>query len=274
MNVAPPASSTLLRPALARHVDRVCTEFEIAWKDGGRPRIEDFLSDTAEPERSALLHELVLLDVHYRRVQGEMPTAGEYEVRFPAEAAGIRRAFAVEPSAVGPAETEPDGSDSESGQVSAHPLPTSIPSPLGTAGRNELFEEIGHGGMGRVLRGRDCDLGRDLAVKVLREEHRDDPILRRRFVEEARVGGQLQHPGIVPIYELGAFPDKRPYFTMKLVQGRTLTNLLEERPHPCARAGTHADDLRAGVPCSGVRAQQGCDPPRPETGERHGGCFR
>jgi serine/threonine-protein kinase len=49
-------------------------------------------------------------------------------------------------------------------------------------------------------------------------------------VEEARIGGQLQHPGIVPVYELGRFPDLRPYFTMKLVKGRTLAEHLKARP--------------------------------------------
>ena len=79
--------------------------------------------------------------------------------------------------------------------------------------------------MGAVLKGRDPDLGRDLAVKVLLESHEDKPELVRRFVEEAQIGGQLQHPGIVPVYELGAFADRRPYFTMKLVKGRTLSAL-------------------------------------------------
>ena len=54
----------------------------------------------------------------------------------------------------------------------------------------------------------------------------DKPELVRRFVEEAQIGGQLQHPGIVPVYELGTFADRRPYFTMKLVKGRTLAALL------------------------------------------------
>ena len=56
------------------------------------------------------------------------------------------------------------------------------------------------------------------------------PDLVRRFVEEAQIGGQLQHPGIVPVYELGTFADRRPFFTMKLVKGRTLAALLAERP--------------------------------------------
>src|SRR5262249_26012042 len=50
--------------------------------------------------------------------------------------------------------------------------------------------------------------------------------------EEAQIGGQLQHPGIVPVYELGTFPDRRPYFAMKLVKGRTLAALLRERNDP------------------------------------------
>ena len=238
MNEASSSSSALLRPALARQVDLVCTRFEVAWKDGGRPRIEDFLGDAAEPERSALLHELVLLDAHYRRNQGERPAAGDYEVRFPADAARIRGAFAAEFPAENSATdgerargllTDPYGSGSDSGQVPARPP---LPGQLGVAGRNELFEEIGRGGMGRVLRGCDPDLRRELAVKVLREEYRGDASAESRFVEEAQVGGQLQHPGVVPVYELGRFGDGRPFFTMKLVKGRTLADLLEERPAP------------------------------------------
>jgi serine/threonine-protein kinase len=56
--------------------------------------------------------------------------------------------------------------------------------------------------MGDVLHGRDPDLGREIALKVLREEYREHPELARRFVEEAQISGQLAHPGIVPIYEL------------------------------------------------------------------------
>jgi serine/threonine-protein kinase len=83
--------------------------------------------------------------------------------------------------------------------------------------------------MGAVLRGPDPDLGRDLAVKVLLAMHRDNPELARRFVEEAQIAGQLQHPGVVPVYELGHFPDHRPFFTMKLVKGQTLAALLGQR---------------------------------------------
>ena len=98
--------------------------------------------------------------------------------------------------------------------------------------RYRIDGEIARGGMGAVLKGRDPDLGRDVAIKVLREDLRDDPDMVRRFVEEAQIGGQLQHPGIVPIYELGAFADRRPFFSMKLVKGHTLAALLDGRKDP------------------------------------------
>ena len=106
----------------------------------------------------------------------------------------------------------------------------------GSAGRYRLLGEIARGGMGAVLKGRDTDLGRDLALKILLDQHRDRPDLIQRFVEEAQICGQLQHPGIVPVYELGALADHRPFFTMKLVKGRTLASLLDARQSP-------ADDL-------------------------------
>ncbi len=98
--------------------------------------------------------------------------------------------------------------------------------------RYRIDGEIARGGMGAVLKGRDPDLGRDVAIKVLREDLLPNPDMVRRFVEEAQIGGQLQHPGIVPIYELGAFADRRPFFSMKLVKGHTLAALLDARRDP------------------------------------------
>ena len=101
--------------------------------------------------------------------------------------------------------------------------------PMPVDGRYQLQGEIARGGMGVVIKGRDTDLGRDLAVKVLLDSHKDRPEVTQRFIEEAQIGGQLQHPGIAPVYELGQFEDQRPYFTMKLVKGKTLAALLANR---------------------------------------------
>jgi serine/threonine-protein kinase len=80
-----------------------------------------------------------------------------------------------------------------------------------------------------VLRGHDVDLGRDVALKILRAEHAENSALTQRLVDEAQIGGQLQHPGILPIYELGLDSELRPFFAMKLVRGRTLADVLRDR---------------------------------------------
>src|SRR5882724_6266508 len=119
---------------------------------------------------------------------------------------------------------------------SAHvvkPKSDAMPPPEQTGDRYQLQGEIARGGMGAVLRGRDVDLGRDLAVKVLLEKYADRPEVARRFLEEAQIGGQLQHPNVVPVYDIGRFGD-RPFFTMKLVKGQTLAALLGERADPAA----------------------------------------
>ena len=104
-------------------------------------------------------------------------------------------------------------------------------------GRYQLFGEMARGGMGAIVKGRDTDLGRDLVLKVLLGAHENDPESVRRFVEEAQIGGQLQHPGIVPVYELGQLEDQRPFFTMKLVKGKTLAAILSERVNVTADRG-------------------------------------
>ena len=111
------------------------------------------------------------------------------------------------------------------------PQSDAMPAPAVRGDRYQLSGEIARGGMGAVLRGRDVDLGRDLAVKVLLEKYANRPDVIRRFVEEAQIGGQLQHPGVVPVYDIGRFGD-RPFFTMKLVKGQTLAALLGERADP------------------------------------------
>ncbi len=112
------------------------------------------------------------------------------------------------------------------------PSSAEMPGPSDRLARLQLLGEVARGGMGVIIKGRDSDLGRDLAIKVLLDQHRENPDLIRRFVEEAQISGQLQHPGVVPVYELGTLADQRPYFAMKLVKGRTLAVLLAERASP------------------------------------------
>lgn len=93
----------------------------------------------------------------------------------------------------------------------------------------ELSEQLGKGGMGEVYRAHDPALGRDLAVKVMKQAFRGDVQAEHRFLREARITGSLQHPGIVPVHNLGRLGDGRLHYTMKLVRGETFANLLKGR---------------------------------------------
>ena len=100
------------------------------------------------------------------------------------------------------------------------------------AGRYDLGERIARGGMGIVYRAHDRLLNRTVAVKVMRSRFMDRPDLLRRFLAEARINGKLQHPGVVPVYEVGTLDDTRPFIAMKLIEGLTLARSLRERPDP------------------------------------------
>jgi serine/threonine protein kinase/formylglycine-generating enzyme required for sulfatase activity len=90
-------------------------------------------------------------------------------------------------------------------------------------------KELGRGGHGAVIDATDPDLGRSIAKKVLLakpgDAHHED--LQRRFLHEAKITAKLEHPGIVPIHEIGVDADNLPYFTMKLVKGRTFRGVIE-----------------------------------------------
>ena len=98
------------------------------------------------------------------------------------------------------------------------------------AGRFELGAELGRGGIGAVLRARDPVLDRPLAVKLLQHRHRRRPHVATRFLAEARITAGLQHPGVPPIHDIGEATDGRPFIAMKLIEGRTLAELLRQRP--------------------------------------------
>ena len=93
----------------------------------------------------------------------------------------------------------------------------------------ELIEVVGKGGMGIVYRARQLTLDREIALKFLRDEFHPQSATGLRFLEEARITGQLQHPGIPAVHEVGVLPDSRPYLAMKLIRGRTLDAILKEQ---------------------------------------------
>lgn len=145
------------------------------------------------------------------REQGCPRTLAEYQARFPSHPEVIAEEFA--------SVTEPGGGD---------PAAEAITFPAeGT--RYRRTETIGRGGMGTVFRAFDPSLEREVAMKRLGidDQQMPAPHVLKRFLEEAKVTGGLQHPGIVAVHELGLDADQRPYFTMPLIDGRTLLEIID-----------------------------------------------
>lgn len=122
---------------------------------------------------------------------------------------------------------------------SIHPNPTAdidawkvtgaeSPPSMSAEQRYEVLGLIGVGSMGEVHRAKDKQLKRVVAMKVMREELNEDVSLVARFIEEAQATAQLEHPGIIPLHDLGRMADGRYYFTMKEIKGRGLDSVILE----------------------------------------------
>ncbi len=107
---------------------------------------------------------------------------------------------------------------------------TGLPAaPSEASGPDERYQDrgrLGRGGMGDVRLCKDMRIGREVALKVIRDERAGQAQARIRFLKEVRVQGQLEHPAVVPVYDLDATKGGRPYFTMRRVGGRTLADII------------------------------------------------
>jgi eukaryotic-like serine/threonine-protein kinase len=198
---------------LARRLDAACSRFEAQCQAGRHPRIEDFVEQVEPADRPALLAELLQIQLHYRQREGDLIASPR-------------------------GSTDPATSPTAEGQPGATGAAMSVtsPSPQGF----ELCDEIGHGGMGVVYRARDTALDRDVAVKVLSDRYAADSPAGQRFLGEARITGQLAHPGIPAVHQVGALADGRPFLAMKLIRGSTLGAILKQAPSPFSPHGPQA----------------------------------
>jgi serine/threonine protein kinase len=127
--------------------------------------------------------------------------------------------------------TPSDSDDSKKGPSSQRQLREALARGPADGERYRVLNEIARGGMGAVLRAADCDIRREVAVKYLLDQA--DERKKARFVEEAQITGQLEHPNIVPIHELNIDAKKRLFFSMKMVRGRSLQHVLGDlRDYP------------------------------------------
>jgi WD40 repeat protein/serine/threonine protein kinase len=88
------------------------------------------------------------------------------------------------------------------------------------------------GGLGEVFVALDAELNREVALKAILPHKAHDPVNRARFAQEAEITGRLEHPGIVPVYSYGEYPDGRPYYAMRFIKGDSLKLAIERFHDP------------------------------------------
>jgi len=114
-------------------------------------------------------------------------------------------------------------------------------------GSYRVIEPIGKGGMASVFIGEHSVLGHRVAIKVLHQANPDNPMVERRFINEAKAIAAIRHPGIVELFDFGRGPDGRAYIVMELLNGETLRNRLRRGALPVRQALVFARQIASAV---------------------------
>jgi serine/threonine protein kinase len=190
----------------AHRVDQRCVGFENDLKTGQPARIEAYLDGVEGPERLALLHAWIELEMEYRRRRGEQPTDAEYMVRFPDDAAAI-----------------------DTWKPQDRTIPPAPKPPKPRVPDYEILSELGRGGMGVVYLARHIPSGRQVALKMILAGQHASEDQRKRFYAEALKLARLPHPNIVHIHEVGEH-EGLPFLSLEYVDGGNLADRLKESP--------------------------------------------
>jgi serine/threonine protein kinase/tetratricopeptide (TPR) repeat protein len=205
--------------SLDQLIEQVCGPFEAALKAtaalGPTPRVEDYLSQARGAERSAILRELVLLEVHYRHRRGESPQTAEYCARFPE----LNPEWLIDVLEAAPTKVQ--------GALPGVPASTA---PGMLIGPYKLLQQIGQGGMGTVFLAEQLQpLQRTVALKLIQPGLDSRQVL-ARFEAERQALALMDHPNIAKVFDAGTVPGEpggvsagRPYFVMELVKGVPIT---------------------------------------------------
>jgi serine/threonine-protein kinase len=247
MDSHPPTSLSSLPFSAWKRIDRVCEQFEAAWRAGGpEPRPEDYLAGVPEAERALLLRELLQLERELRQRRGQDVAAVSYRERFP-EYSTLIEALLL-PAAGAEAVCSPDSRTEILGAaapVTTRPGPAE-PLPDFRSAGYEVLEELGRGGMAVVYKARQAGLKRPVALKMILGAGRSQADRLLRFRVEGEVVARLRHPNIVQIYEVGTHAGY-PYLALEYVDGGTLADRLDGTPYPPRQAAALVEILARAV---------------------------
>ncbi len=206
-------------------LDRVCDEFEQAWKRGSPPRIEQYVNKQSLDTSRLLLVELIRLDLFYRIRVSQSVSVDDYVARFPELDTSLLRDL------VEIAEADAKLAGDATSPSSSAPTDAVRVLELGpdvTIGPYRLMEHIGEGGMGSVFRAlQTSPVKRQVALKVVKPGLESDQFV-ARFEAERQALALMDHPNIAKVFDAGTTDDGRPYFVMELVQGVSITSYCDE----------------------------------------------
>jgi WD40 repeat protein len=230
-------------------INAAADRFERAWKHGPRPRIEDYLTEVDDQRRAALLYELLRVELELRRRAGDDPAPAEYAARVPEHAELIEAVFTPRSDRSTPSQARHDLPTIAPGTTAGQTGANDEPSPgdrVRYFGDYEIDRELARGGMGVVFRARQISLNRTVALKMILAGQLADESDVKRFYTEAEAAAQLDHSGIVPIFEVGQHEGQH-FFSMAFVEGQSLAQRLSEGPMPARDAAALLLDVARTV---------------------------